>query len=726
MSEKSALEKETRLMQTKFPYTVNRELSWLKFNERVLGEATSAQNPACERLKFLSIFINNLDEFYMIRVGSLYDQTLLDDMPIDNKTGLTAKEQLSLIFAATRPLYEDKDRAYRAVCKSLEAHGITACVMETLQEWERSYVEEYFTGELQPLLSAQIINTRHPFPHLTNKRLYVAARLTNHKNAELYGLVPVPSAVPRVLFLPGSSLRYVLLEDIILYYAERIFEIYSVSEKAVLCVTRNADLGLELDLGDEDTDFRQYMKEVLKKRNRLAPVRLEVQQGVTQELLQFFLQKLDLREKQVFTCTSPLDFSYISEIMRRIPDQNRQRLFYPKFSPQYPSYLRRGERLLKAVERRDLLLSYPYESIRPFLDAVREAAQDPNVVSIKITLYRIARESKLAENLILAAENGKDVTVVMELRARFDEQNNIDWANRLEKAGCRIVYGNNSYKVHAKICLITLRERGKLKTITQVGTGNYNEQTAELYTDYAYLTANEEIGRDAVDFFKNMDLDNAEAEYRRLLVAPFSFKTRILELIDREIAKGSHGSILLKLNSITDKDLIDKLAEASRAGVQIRMIVRGICCLKPGVEGATENISVVSVVGRFLEHTRVYIFGNGGDRHTYIASADFMTRNTERRIEIACPIDEPALARRIYDSLEHILRDNEKISDMLPDGSYVKRSSTKENRFNSQEYFIQEAKAVHGEYLARERKPDALRRSLQIAKRILGLPAAVE
>lgn len=707
----------------RFAYTVNRELSWLKFNQRVLGEAMLTRNPAFERLKFLSIFINNLDEFFMIRVGSLYDQTLLDNMPVDNKTGLTAKEQLNLIFAAAAPLYEEKDLAYRAVCRNLELQGITALGMETMEDWERGYVEDYFTLELQPLLSPQIINVRHPFPHLPNKRLYVAARLTNNKNSELYGLIPVPPALPRVLFLPGSELRYVLLEDIIFYYAERVFDIYSVADKTILCVTRNADLGVELDLGDEDVDFRQYMKEILKKRSRLAPVRMEVQRGIGKELDKFFRSKLNLRERQVFIGNSPLDMSYIGEIAKRLPEKAKQRLFYPAFSPQYPTYLRGEGSILRAVGKRDLLLSYPYESIRPFLDAVREAAQNPNVLSIKITLYRIARESKLAESLILAAENGKDVTVVMELRARFDEQNNIDWANRLERAGCRVVYGNSLYKVHAKICLITLRERGKLRTITQVGTGNYNEQTAELYTDYAFLTADEEIGREAADFFKNMDLDNAEATYNRLLVAPAGFKSRILELIEREAQKGENGNILLKLNSITDRELIDKLAEASCAGVRVRMIVRGICCLLPGVKGLTENVSVVSIVGRFLEHARVYVFGSGEDEITYIASADFMTRNTERRIEVACPIDNPALARCINAALERMLDDNEQAWDLLPDGSYQRRSPSADGRFNSQEYFIQEAGTARGEHIAKARR-SRLREYLHDVRRLLGVSAS--
>jgi len=702
-------------------YTVNRELSWLKFNQRVLDEAMSARNPLFEQFKFLSIFVSNLDEFYMIRVGSLYDQTLLDDMPVDNKTGMTAREQLERIFSATRPLYAQKDFAYDAVCRNLGENGVCACAMESLEEWERGFLEEYFTGELQPQLSPQIINVRHPFPHLINKRLYVATRLTNKKNAGLYGLIPVPAALGRVVFLPGNGLRYVLLEDIILHYAERIFEIYSVAEKTVLCVTRNADLGPEEELGDEDTDFRQYMKEILKKRSRLAPVRLEVQRGISRELEKFFRLKLSLRERQVFVCTSPLDMSYIGEIAKRLPSSERHKLFYPEFSPQYPPYLRRGESMLRAVERQDLLFSYPYESMRPFLDIVREAAENPNVLSIRITLYRIARESKLAESLILAAENGKDVTVVMELRARFDEQNNIDWANRLERAGCRVIYGNSVYKVHAKICLITLRERGKLRTVTQIGTGNYNEQTAELYTDFCLLTAGEEIGLDAVNFFKNMDLDNADGVYRRLLVAPSSFRSKIMELIDREIEKGGRGSILLKLNAITDKELIDKLASASRAGVRVRMLVRGICCLLPGVAGATENISVVSIVGRFLEHARVYAFGSEEDRITYISSGDFMTRNTERRVEIACPILDPNLAERVYAALELMLCDNVKAYDLLPDGSYRKRTAGAEAELNSQERFIQEAKLPHYEYLARQRRPDLFRRGLLRVKQLIGL-----
>lgn len=684
-----------------YPYTLNRELSWLKFNQRVLEEAMSERNPLLEQLKFLSIFVSNLDEFYMIRVGSLLDQTLLDSMPVDNKSGMTAQEQLDAIFEATKPLYLLKDYTYRTLIRGLSTYSIGRVGIDQLDEQGKRFVEAYFKTELQPMLSPQIIDVHHPFPHLANKKLYVAAVL-NKKNTSLYGLIPVNATFSRVVFLPQDGTRYVLAEDIILYYTERIFEIYHVTEKTVLCVTRNADIGIEQDFGDEDIDYRQYMKEILKKRSRLAAVRLEVYNGIGRELLNFLCQKLNLKEKQVFVSSSPLDLSYIGEIFGKIPEEQKRKLSFPSMMPYYPDYLKNRGSLLRSVEKEDVLLSYPYESIRPFLTIVREAAGDESVISIKITLYRIAKESKLAESLIMAAENGKDVTVVMELRARFDEQNNIEWANRLEKAGCRVIYGCGIYKVHSKICLIVRKEKGRFHYVTQVGTGNFNEKTAELYTDLALITANEEIGLDAVNFFKNIDLDNIDGEYRHLLVAPMSFKTRVMDLIEREMKKGREGRIIVKLNSITDKDVIDKLSSASQAGVKIDMIVRGICCIIPRIKELTENISVISIVGRFLEHSRVYIFGAGGDRVVYISSADFMTRNTERRVEIACPILDIRLADRIERLVLHALADNVKASDMLPDGNYVKRIAASDNEFNSQEFFIREARARSKEHAAKQ------------------------
>lgn len=689
-----------------FRYTCNRELSWLKFNQRVLEEAVTEDNPLFERLKFLSIFVSNLDEFYMIRVGSLTDQTLLENMPVDNKTGLSARQQLDAVFAATQPLYLLKDATYRTLVKRLADNGVVALAPGKLTGHDQDFVEGYFYRELQPLLSPQIIDTHHPFPHLPNKVLHVAAALVGKKSAPLYGLIPIGPAFQRVIFLPGRGVRYVLAEDVVLHYAERVFQIYGVAEKTLLCVTRNADLGNEQEL-DEDVDYRVYMKEILRRRNRLAPVRLEVQRGIGKELERFFCGKLDLKEKQVFLSASPLDFSYVQALYDRVPEELRPRMFYPPARPQYPAYLRQQARLMETVQEQDILLSYPYESIRPLLDTVREAASDPSVVSIKITLYRIARESKLAESLITASENGKEVTVIMELRARFDEQNNIDWANRLEKAGCRVIYGSGAYKVHAKLCLITRRALNRTRYITHVGTGNYNEKTAELYTDLALITSNEEIGLDAANFFRNMDLDNLYGEYRHLLVAPYGFKNEILEFIRRETAKEERGRIMIKINSITDRDIIDKLAEASQAGVRVKLIVRGICCILPGVPGATENISVMSVVGRFLEHSRVYAFGDGEDRVVYISSADFMTRNTERRVEIACPVLDRNLANRICDLLELIQLDAVKAWDMKKDGSYERRP-VQAGGLNSQEYLIKEARETRSDYLGQRKKTPGL------------------
>ncbi len=684
-------------------YTVNRELSWLKFNQRVLEEAVSESNPLFEQLKFLSIFVSNLDEFFMIRVGSLYDQTLFDSMPVDNKSGMSAKEQLDSIFNAVRPLYVLKDSTFRTITKGLENFEIRRTFVEKLDQTDRKFIDKYFISELQPLLSPQIIDTHHPFPHLPNKMLYIATILSK-KGKDLYGLIPVNSNFNRVVFLPGDSVCYILVEDIILYYAEQIFDIYDVTEKTVICVTRNADIAPEVGLVDEDVDYRQYMKEILKKRNRLAPVRLEVQRRINRDLKGFFCTKLNLKEKQVFISESPLDMSYIFDLALKIDEGIKSKLFYSKMVPKHPHYLIKNESMLKVAERMDLLLSYPYESIKPFLDLVRQAASDSSVISIKITLYRIARESKLAESLIMAAENGKEVTVLMELRARFDEQNNIEWANRLERAGCRVIYGFGGYKVHSKICLITKKEAGKLKYITQIGTGNYNEKTAELYTDLALITASDEIGIDAANFFKNMDLGNLNGEYKHLFVAPSSFKSKVITMINREIEKGSEGRIIIKINSITDKEIIDKLSEASNSGVKIDMIVRGICCILPRVENATENISIISIVGRFLEHSRIFAFGDGQDRKIYISSADFMTRNTERRVEIACPVLDRYLSDRIYNMLIVMLSDNEKARELKADGSYLKRVTPPDLVINSQEYFLQQDSEIFNEFVTMEYK----------------------
>ena len=670
-------------------YMQNRELSWLRFNHRVLEEASCPTIPLLERLNFVNIFTTNLDEFFMVRVGSLTDYMAYAPDYVDNKTGMTAEDQLDAIFQACAPLYKERDRTYAAVMGQLEKNGLTALRMEELSREEQKDVEKYFNASILPVLSPQIIDPRHPFPHLNNKQLTVAATL-EQKDHRLLGLIPLPPMIQRLYFLPGEERRFLLAEDIIRFYAEKVFQIYKVSHAAVICVTRNADL--DTDAGfDEDLDYRQYMSNMLKKRRRLTPVRLEVQGALAEESMKFLCQKLKLTPPQVFYSQTPLDLSFWSQLPKVLSPAQRQELVRPPFVPQNsPAFSGRGSITEQLQNQGDVLLSFPFESMQPFLQLIRESAFDPDVISIKITLYRIARQSKLAEYLISAAENGKEVTVLMELRARFDEQNNIEWANQLEEAGCRVIYGMDGFKVHSKICLITRREQGQVRYITQIGTGNYNEKTAKLYTDYSYLTRDPVIGADAAAFFANMGLGNLEGIYQKLWVAPVSFKSNILAGIDEQIRlcqQGLPGSLTFKCNSVTDKDIIQKLREASQAGVHIRMLVRGICCLLPGVPGETENIHIRSLVGQFLEHSRVYCFGEGENCRLYISSGDIMTRNTERRVEIACPILPEHLRRQILSMLDTMFRDDEKARILQPDGTYALPPQG-ETPLCAQEHFI--------------------------------------
>ena len=670
-------------------YMQNRELSWLRFDHRVLEEASCPTIPLLERLNFVNIFTTNLDEFFMVRVGSLTDYMTYAPDYLDNKTGMTAEDQLDAIFQACAPLYEERDRAYADVMHQLKKNGLAALQMEELNRDEQKEVERYFKSSILPVLSPQIIDPRHPFPHLNNKQLTVAATL-EQKDHRLLGLIPLPSMIQRLFFLSGEERRFLLAEDIIRFYAEKVFRIYKVSHAAVICVTRNADL--DTDAGfDEDLDYRQYMSNMLKKRRRLTPVRLEVQGALAEESMKFLCQKLKLTPPQVFYSQTPLDLSFWSQLPKVLSPAQRQELVRPPFVPQSsPAFSGRGSITEQLQNQGDVLLSFPFESMQPFLQLIRESAFDPDVISIKITLYRIARQSKLAESLISAAENGKEVTVLMELRARFDEQNNIEWANRLEEAGCRVIYGMDGYKVHSKICLITRREQGQVRYITQIGTGNYNEKTAKLYTDYSYMTRDPVIGADAAAFFANMGLGNLEGIYQKLWVAPVSFKSNILAGIDEQIRlcrQGLPGRLTFKCNSVTDKDIIQKLREASQAGVQIRMLVRGICCLLPGVPGETENIHIRSLVGQFLEHSRVYCFGEGENCRLYISSGDIMTRNTERRVEIACPILPEHLRRQILSMLDTMFRDDEKARILQPDGTYALPPQG-ETPLCAQEHFI--------------------------------------
>ena len=660
-------------------YTQNRELSWLEFNARVLAEAEDETVPLLERFKFLAIFTSNLDEFFMIRVGSLTDMAALEPNRRDTKSGLTAEEQLSRIYAAVEPLYARRDAAFRDVDARLAQEDLCRTSMDELDSSERKYIKRYFNTMIAPVLSPQVVDSHHPFPHLEGKVLHIAVLLSHKKNERL-GLIPVPASLPPITFLPNDKRRYLMTEDILLAFADSIFEMYDVLEKTVFCVTRNADVPLDDEpFGSEQVDLRKKMERMLRQRRRMAIVRVELSRPVSSHFKECLHKRFEVTDEQIFLSRSaPLRMSYAFSLGDYLSDGRRSRLSDPPFIPQQPAMLPAGQSLLKTALQRDVLLSYPYESMEPFLQMIREAANDPPVLSVRITIYRLASKAKLVEYLCAAAENGKDVTVLIELRARFDEQNNIDWSEHLEEAGCKIIYGFEDYKVHSKICLITRRERGGVRYITQVGTGNYNEKTARQYTDVSLVTSSESIGMDAAQFFNNMAMSNLNGRYNRLLVAPTSLKNNILSLMDGEIAKGSDGYILLKFNSLTDIDMIEKLHEASCAGVTVEMIIRGICCLLPGVPGKTENITVTSIVGRFLEHSRIYVFGRGENEKMYISSADLMTRNTEHRVEIACPIDSPAVRARLHDILFAMQHDTVKARVLQPDGSYQKKPSVPE------------------------------------------------
>ena len=660
-------------------YTQNRELSWLEFNARVLAEAEDETVPLLERFKFLAIFTSNLDEFFMIRVGSLTDMAALEPNRRDTKSGLTAGEQLSRIYAAVEPLYARRDAAFRDVVARLAQEDLCRTSMDELDSSERKYIKQYFNTMIAPVLSPQVVDSHHPFPHLEGKVLHIAVLLSHKKNERL-GLIPVPASLPPITFLPNDKRRYLMTEDILLAFADSIFEMYDVLEKTVFCVTRNADVPLDDEpFGSEQVDLRKKMERMLRQRRRMAIVRVELSRPVSSHFKECLHKRFEVTDEQIFLSRSaPLRMSYAFSLGDYLSDGRRSRLSDPPFIPQQPAMLPAGQSLLKTALQRDVLLSYPYESMEPFLQMIREAANDPSVLSVRITIYRLASKAKLVEYLCAAAENGKDVTVLIELRARFDEQNNIDWSERLEEAGCKIIYGFEDYKVHSKICLITRRERGGVRYITQVGTGNYNEKTARQYTDVSLVTSSESIGMDAAQFFNNMAMSNLNGRYNRLLVAPTSLKNNILSLMDGEIAKGSDGYILLKFNSLTDIDMIEKLHEASCAGITVEMIIRGICCLLPGVPGKTENITVTSMVGRFLEHSRIYVFGRGKNEKMYISSADLMTRNTERRVEIACPIDSPAVRARLHDILFAMQHDTVKARVLQPDGSYQKKPAVPE------------------------------------------------
>lgn len=673
-------------------YTQNRELSWLKFNKRVLEEAQDLSVPLLERMKFVAIFSSNLDEFFMIRVGSLFDMVHTDANRRDSRSGMTPKEQLDKIFEAVAPLYKERDKAYAEIKKQLSPYGICGLNFKELEQNEKKYVKKYFKDQILPVLSPQIVDANHPFPHLLNKEVYVTANLKFKEKANsksMMGLVPIPQFVSDVLYLPGHDIRYIRMEKVILEHLDLVFSKYEVSDANYICVTRNADIAPDDEALDVSDDFRYLMKETLHKRRRMAVVRLEIAEKMKPDTESYFCEKFNIEPHQIFRTKIPMKLAFIFAISDKLPESMKRSLIYQPFTPQNSAHVLEGN-VMRQVKKRDVLLYYPYESMNPFLKMIKEAAADPNVMTIKITIYRLAKKARLVEYLCAAAENGKDVTVLIELRARFDEQNNIDWSERMEEAGCRVIYGFESYKVHSKICLITYRNRNEIQYITQIGTGNYNEKTAAMYTDLSLMTANPAIGKDAAEFFKNMSIGNLDGTYGHLIVAPTSLKQKVLYLMDEEIKKGSGGRVIMKMNSLTDVDYISKVCEASRAGVRVDLIVRGICCILPGVPGYTENVRVMSIVGRYLEHARIFSFGTGAEQKVYIGSADMMTRNTEKRVEVACPILDDGIRRQVNHYLKVMLSDNVKARVLLGDGSYVKKKAS-ELSVDSQAAFMEEA-----------------------------------
>ena len=689
-------------------YTQNRELSWLKFNQRVLEEAKDSSVPLLERMKFVSIFTSNLDEFFMIRVGSLHDMSLTDNSTIDSRSGMNPKEQLDAIFAAVAPLYKERDKTYSEIKKLLNPYGVCGLSIKELEQQEKKYVKKYFKDQILPILSPQIVDANHPFPHLLNKELYVIASLKQN-GTSMIGIVPVPQFVSDILYLPGHDIRYIRMEKVIMEYLDVVFDKYEVSNKNYICVTRNADVSPDDEALEINDDFRLLMQETLHKRRRMAVVRMETAEPLDKELEKYFCDKFKITPAQIYRTKMPMKLDYIFSIMDKVPASLKRSLIDEPFTPQPSRYLTDGK-VIPQVKKKDILLSYPYESMDPFLRMIKEAAYDPTVLTIRITIYRLAKKARLVEYLCAAAENGKEVTVLIELRARFDEQNNIDWSERLEEAGCRVIYGFEGYKVHSKICLITYRNRNNIEYITQVGTGNYNEKTATMYTDVSLITADKGIGEDAAVFFKNMSIGNLNGSYQHIIVSPTSLKPKVLSLMDEEIKKGTNGRIIMKMNSVTDVDFIQKVSEASNAGVKVDLIVRGICCILPGVKGYTENLRVTSIVGRYLEHPRIFLFGTGADQKIYIGSADMMTRNTEKRVEVACPVYDETIRKQLTHMLKIMLADNVKARELKSDGKYyMKEKGT--SKVNSQEYFMREAITVrHPEGRTKQSFVDKIRK----------------
>lgn len=670
---------------------MNRELSWLKFNERVLEEAENPENPLCERLTFASIYQSNLDEFYMVRVGSLVDQMLLAKDIRENKTNMTPEEQLDAILARTKKLNRKRDVVYEEIMENLEQYGIHMLNFHKIEKEDRNYLERYFEAEVAPVISPSIVGKRQPFPFLRNKEIYAVVVRETKKGKEKLGIIPCSSAgIQRLIPVPGKNGTYMLSEELILHFVSKIFKGYHIKAKSLLRITRNADIDADA-LYDEDLDYREFMVELIKARKKLAPIRLELSREMDGDVVETLCEYLEVDKNYVFRGDIPLDLSFVFQIQDGL--RKRTELFYEKRIPQKSPLFNSHEPILDQIAKKDRFLSYPYESIKPFLTMLHEAANDEDVVSIKMTLYRVAKQSKVVEALIEAAENGKEVFVLVELKARFDEENNIGWSRLLEDAGCHVIYGLDGYKVHSKLCQIMKKKDGNVEYYTQIGTGNYNEKTARLYTDLSLMTADPKIGMEAARVFQALAMGETVEDMEYLLVAPRCLQNKVLAMIDEEIEHAKAGEpayIGLKMNSLTDKRIMSKLVEASCAGVHIDMVIRGICCLIPGVKGQTENIHIISIVGRFLEHSRIYIFGTQERARIYISSADFMTRNTLRRVEVAAPIEDPDIRMQIQEMFVTMLSDNRKARSMNNKGIY-KIEPSDNAPLNSQEVFLQQA-----------------------------------
>ena len=667
----------------------NRELSWLRFNERVLEEAEDARVPLCERLTFLSIFQSNLDEFFMVRIGSLHDQMLLDKEARENKTHMTPGEQIDAALARIRTLCHRRDRTYDELMDKLREQGVSIVDFRSISKESEKYLAAMFKRDFMPLLSTFIVGKKQSFPFLNNKDIYAVAVLNTKAEKQKIGIVPCGgNAFPRLIPIPERTGCFILAEELILHYLPLMFPGYRISSKTLARITRNADIDAD-SIYDEDLNYRDHMAEVVKLRRKLCPVRLELSRAIDVEIIQKLCDQLKLDMSRVFEYDSPMEVSFLFGIQDHL--RSHADLFYAPRHPQPTPDIDEHRPVIEQVLEKDVLLHYPYQSIRPFLRMLNEAAHDPQVVSIKMTLYRLARDSKVVESLVEAAENGKQVDVLVELKARFDEANNIEWSRRLERAGCHVIYGIEHMKVHSKLCLITRKTDEGIQYITQIGTGNYNEKTSRLYTDLSQITARKEIGEEAAAVFHALTLGETVDHMQHLLVAPHCLQNKLMDMIDAEIQKGSQGHIRMKINSLSDKTLMDKLIQASQAGVKVEMIVRGICCLRGGVKGLTENIHIISIVGRFLEHSRIYIFGDGDDARIYISSADWMTRNTLRRVEVACPILDAEIRRRLLRIYNIMWYDNVQARDQHSDGHYERRYPGATQPLSSQNWLYDEA-----------------------------------